>query len=563
MKLRFRNLRVAAKLWTAAGTLVLAVLVLIGLAAVRTARLQADAEAAFSQVEATVRIALSWAAMAETSVRFQAAMISQDAAVDNAFKGAIDETDSKLEAQRNFLEAMALSPRERELFEKINDKHTALMAVAIGIRSQRELGNSAEARTQADALFRPAAAQYLLTLSEFVTAQEKLAVAAREHYAEQRKTTIRVAQGVLVLIVLGIFLGTALLVRSIRIPLADAVGVARRVAAGELEPVAASDRADEFGDLMRALGETVAQLCAMVGRIKDSSDLVGSAAREIAHSHSDLSNRTEEQASALEETSASMQQMSATVAQNAQNAKQANQVAAQASAVAARGGEVVKQAVGTMQGITESSKKIADIVGVIDAIAFQTNILALNAAVEAARAGEQGRGFAVVAAEVRSLAQRSALAAKEIKHLIAESVSKVDAGARQVSDAGRTMEEIVASVKKVSGLIAEITTASQEQAQGIEQVSETMSQLEKVTQQNAAMVEQASAAAGSMDDQSKTLSVAVSAFQLHGESAALEANEPVFAAQHAELDVPAGAVGGLQKIARATSDRTLRSAHDT
>jgi len=212
------------------------------LAAVRTARLQADAEAAFSQVEATVRIALSWAAMAETSVRFQAAMISQDAAVDNAFKGAIDETDSKLEAQRNLLEAMALSPRERELFEKINDKHTALMAVAIGIRSQRELGNSAEARTQADALFRPAAAQYLLTLSEFVTAQEKLAVAAREHYAEQRKTTIRVAQGVLVLIVLGIFLGTALLVRSIRIPLADAVGVARRVAAGELEPVAASDR---------------------------------------------------------------------------------------------------------------------------------------------------------------------------------------------------------------------------------------------------------------------------------------------------------------------------------
>jgi methyl-accepting chemotaxis protein len=562
MNLRFRNLRVAAKLWTATGTLVLAVLVLIGFAAVRTARLQADAEAALSQGEAKVRIALSWAAMAETSVRFQAAMISQDAAVDNAFKGAIDETDAKLEAQRNLLEAMALSARERELFENINDKHTALMAVAIGIRSQRERADSAEARIQADAVFRPAAAQYLLALSEFVTAQEKLALAAREHYAGQRKTTIRVAQALLVLIVLGIVLGTALLARSIRIPLADAVGVARRVAAGELEPVAASDRADEFGDLMRALGETVGQLCTMVGRIKESSDQVGSAAREIAHSHSDLSSRTEEQASALEETSASMQQMSATVAQNAQNAKRANQVAAQASAVAARGGEVVKQAVDTMHGITASSKKIADIIGVIDGIAFQTNILALNAAVEAARAGEQGRGFAVVAAEVRSLAQRSAAAAKEIKDLITDSVSKVDAGSRQVNDAGQTMEEIVASVKKVTGLIAEIATASQEQAQGIEQVSETMTQLEKVTQQNAAMVEQASAAAGGMQDQSRTLSVAVSAFQLHGvdrpetvqvKSAALEASEPVFQAQP---------MLGLQKIARTNSDRTLPSTDD-
>ncbi|MGH8734354.1 MAG: methyl-accepting chemotaxis protein, partial [Burkholderiales bacterium] len=272
-----------------------------------------------------------------------------------------------------------------------------------------------------------------------------------------------------------------------------------------------------FGDLMRALGETVGQLAAMVGRIKQTSDLVSTASRELVQGNADLSTRTEEQASALEQTSASMQQMTATVGQNAQNAQQANEVAAQASSVAAKGGAMVRAAVGTMNGITASSKKIADIVGVIDGIAFQTNILALNAAVEAARAGEQGRGFAVVADDVRSLAQRSAAAAKEIKDLITDSVSKVDAGSRQVNDAGQTMEEIVTSVKKVTDLISEITAASKEQAQGIEQVSETMTQLEKVTQQNAAMVEQASAASGSLEEQSRALSGAVSAFRLHAE----------------------------------------------
>jgi methyl-accepting chemotaxis protein len=270
---------------------------------------------------------------------------------------------------------------------------------------------------------------------------------------------------------------------------------------------------------------------------------VSTASREIAQGNSDLSSRTEEQASALEETSASMQQMTATVGQNAQNAKKVNELAAQASGIAAKGGEVVREAVGTMNGITESSKKIADIIGVIDGIAFQTNILALNAAVEAARAGEQGRGFAVVASEVRSLAQRSAAAAKEIKDLITDSVAKVDAGSRQVNDTGRTMEEIVASVKKVTSLIAEITAASQEQAQGIEQVSETMTQLEKVTQQNAAMVEEASAAAGSLEEQSKELASAVSAFQLSAEhltsnARPVEAKKPA-AVHHVELKKPA------------------------
>jgi methyl-accepting chemotaxis protein len=331
--------------------------------------------------------------------------------------------------------------------------------------------------------------------------------------AAERDVMLALAIVMLAVLILAV-LAAILITRSITGPVQEAVRVAEALAKGDLSQKVEARSNDELGRLMLALRGTVGQLASIVGRIKETSDMVNTASREIAQGNSDLSTRTEEQASALEETSASMQQMTATVGQNAQNAKKVNELAAQASGIAAKGGEVVREAVGTMNGITQSSKKIADIIGVIDGIAFQTNILALNAAVEAARAGEQGRGFAVVASEVRSLAQRSAAAAKEIKDLITDSVAKVDAGSRQVNDTGRTMEEIVASVKKVTSLIAEITAASQEQAQGIEQVSETMTQLEKVTQQNAAMVEEASAAAGSLEEQSKALSSAVSAFQL-------------------------------------------------
>jgi methyl-accepting chemotaxis protein len=339
---------------------------------------------------------------------------------------------------------------------------------------------------------------------------------------------------VVLLIVAAAVLAAAILVsvltsRSIAIPVAQAVRVAESLARGDLAVKVDPRSGDELGRLMFALRDTVRQLATIVGRIKGASDTVSTASREIAQANADLSSRTERQASALEETSSSMEEMTATVGQNAQNAEKVNELASQASGVATRGGEVVRAAVNTMNGITESSRKIADITSVIDGIAFQTNILALNAAVEAARAGEQGRGFAVVASEVRSLAQRSAAAAKEIKELINESVSKVDAGSRQVNDAGRTMDEIVDSVSKVTSLISEITAASREQAQGIAQVSETVTQLEKVTQQNAAMVEEASAAAGSLQEQSKALGDAVSAFRLSDESQG--------AGRH---DVPAG-----------------------
>jgi methyl-accepting chemotaxis protein len=248
--------------------------------------------------------------------------------------------------------------------------------------------------------------------------------------------------------------------------------------------------------------------------VRSGTDTIATASSQIAAGNHDLSSRTEEQASSLEETAASMEELTSTVKQNADNARQANQLAVSASSVAVKGGSVVAEVVGTMGAINASSRKIVDIIGVIDGIAFQTNILALNAAVEAARAGEQGRGFAVVAAEVRNLAQRSAAAAKEIKTLIDDSVSKVEEGSNQVAEAGKTMDEIVDSVKRVTDIMAEITAASQEQTSGIEQINQAITQMDQVTQQNAALVEEAAAAASSLQEQAANLSQVVSVFKM-------------------------------------------------
>jgi methyl-accepting chemotaxis protein len=421
--------------------------------------------------------------------------------------------------------ALNLSTEEKAAFNDLKAIYAKYMDARprwFQLYGEGKIQEAAEWRAQTTTPFGAATVKAFTDLialqKQMVERKEKAAVEAIDRVQAAFLWIIGIA---MVLSVVAMFW----LVRAIVRPLQGAVQAAGRIAQGDLTVELEVAGKDEIATLQRALHGMAQSLRQLVGEVRRNTDSVSTASREIAQSHSDLSSRTEEQASALEETSASMQQMTATVGQNAENAKKANQLAAQASGVAEKGGEVVKQAVGTMNGITESSKKIADIIGVIDGIAFQTNILALNAAVEAARAGEQGRGFAVVASEVRSLAQRSAAAAKEIKDLITDSVAKVDAGSRQVHDAGKTMEEIVVSVKKVTGLIAEITAASQEQAQGIEQVSETMTQLERVTQQNAAMVEEASAAAGSLEDQSKALAGAVSAFQLG--SAAVDRAQPL------------------------------------
>ncbi|MCR5885956.1 methyl-accepting chemotaxis protein [Rhizobacter sp. J219] len=293
-----------------------------------------------------------------------------------------------------------------------------------------------------------------------------------------------------------------------------AVGVATDVAQGNLCADASSDRRDEVGDLMRSLGTMTQQLSRSLQTVQQSSSQIQNASTEIASGNQDLSVRTEQTAGNLQKAASSMEQLTGTVRQSADSARQANQLAASAAEVAQRGGSVVSQVVSTMDEINASSKKIADIIGVIDGIAFQTNILALNAAVEAARAGEQGRGFAVVASEVRSLAGRSAEAAKEIKSLIGASVEKVEAGSRLVADAGATMSEIVGSVQRVSDIIGEISSAASEQSQGIGQVNDAVTQLDQMTQQNAALVEQSAASAESLEEQARQLAHVVSTFQL-------------------------------------------------
>ncbi|MCC7595944.1 HAMP domain-containing protein [Janthinobacterium sp. FW305-129] len=297
-------------------------------------------------------------------------------------------------------------------------------------------------------------------------------------------------------------------------PLRHAVKVARKVAGGDLSEHIRVDSSDEVGQLLQALKDMNASLINIVGEVRGGTHEIAGASGEIAAGNLDLSQRSQAQASSLERTAASMETLTGTVKQNADNARQANQLAQSAADVAGKGGTVVAQVIDTMSSINASSKKIVDIIGVIDAIAFQTNILALNAAVEAARAGEQGRGFAVVAAEVRTLAQRSAGAAREIKQLIGDSVERVDAGARLVDTAGATMRDIVASVHRVTDIMGEISMASGEQLSGIEQVNAAIVQMEQVTQQNAALVEQASTAAASMQQRATLLSGTVGIFKL-------------------------------------------------
>ncbi|CAB3703059.1 hypothetical protein LMG26690_02745 [Achromobacter animicus] len=302
--------------------------------------------------------------------------------------------------------------------------------------------------------------------------------------------------------------------RSITRPLARAVKAAETVAGGDLGQRIEAGSRDETGRLLHALQDMQERLAGAVRAIRHGSETISSASGQIAAGNADLSSRTEEQAASLEETAASMEELASTVKQNADNARQANHLAASASEIALRGGAAVSAVVGTMQEISASSHKISDIVSVIDGIAFQTNILALNAAVEAARAGEEGKGFAVVAGEVRSLAQRSAQAAREIKALIEDSAGKVGAGARQAEGAGATMQEIVTAVQQVTDIMGEIAAASHEQASGIDQVNLAVAQMDEVTQQNAALVEEAAAAAGSMQDQARELVRAVGVFRL-------------------------------------------------
>ena len=380
-------------------------------------------------------------------------------------------------------------------------------------------GKDEEAKALLMTGLRPTQLEYMKRLDELIKLQKDGMEAGARDSMNAIGEVRAVVWGLGSLSVLAALLLAAWIIRSVTVPLNRAVAISRAVASGDLTLAIESDSHNEMGQLLDALGEMQGSLSRVVNHVRQNADSVATASGQISQGNSDLSSRTEEQASALQQTAASMKQLAATVRQNAENAQQGNSLAQNASTVAARGGEVVGQVVQTMKGINDSSRKIADIIAVIDGIAFQTNILALNAAVEAARAGEQGRGFAVVASEVRSLAQRSADAAKEIKGLINASVQRVEQGSALVDQAGTTMDEVVQSIRRVTDLMGEISAASNEQSQGVAQIGDAVNQMDQATQQNAALVEESAAAADSLKTQAQQLVGAVAVIKLAGQEA--------------------------------------------
>jgi methyl-accepting chemotaxis protein len=436
------------------------------------------------------------------------------------YEKSMDETWKNLQKSREDYEKLISEPEEREIYPalpKLLDQYALEHNKIIAMSHTQD-------SDQATTLIRGKSLQLSREISGTLDKLTEVNVKGAVRAGETADTVYGEARvWVLGLLVVSVALGLVLalwIARIVSRPLSEAVKVAQSVAGGDLTSRIEARTTDETGMLLEALKGMNDSLVKIVSEVRTGTDTIATASGQIASGNQDLSSRTEEQASSLEQTAASMEELTSTVKQNADNARQANQLAVSASEVAVRGGSVVSQVVDTMGSINASSKKIVDIIGVIDGIAFQTNILALNAAVEAARAGEQGRGFAVVASEVRSLAQRSAAAAKEIKTLIGDSVDKVEEGSKQVAEAGRTMDEIVGSVRRVTDIMGEITAASQEQTSGIEQINQAITQMDQVTQQNAALVEEASAAAQSLQEQAGSLVQAVSIFKLDGHATA-------------------------------------------
>ena len=533
-----KNMKLGLRLGVGFGIVLILMLTLGTISYLRLGELNAEIkESNEVQFPKTVQANNVIDAVNTISMQLRNAFIYSDVERQKAFdivpeqRKVIDENMAKLDKS-------ITSVKGRELLKKVTDGRVLFRAEQDKFMELVKADKKVEVIALMQGAFRKTQNDYIKSVNELVDFQTEVMTedgkaAGAVADAAQRMMLILSAVAALATVFFAWFI-----TRSITVPLNEAVQVAQRVAAGDLTSNVEVKSKDETGQLMLALKDMNDSLKKIVGEVRSGTEAIGSGTKQIASGNADLSQRTEEQASSLEETASSMEELTSTVKQNAENAKQANQLALGASTVAVKGGQVVSEVVTTMSSINESSKKIVDIIGVIDGIAFQTNILALNAAVEAARAGEQGRGFAVVASEVRNLAQRSAAAAKEIKALIGDSVDKVGAGTKLVDEAGKTMEEIVNSVKRVTDIMSEITAASQEQSAGIEQVNQAITQMDEVTQQNAALVEEAAAAAESLEEQAQNLQAAVAIFNIGGHTTTARSQPSVRKTDRPALSTP-------------------------
>jgi methyl-accepting chemotaxis protein len=467
----------------------------------------------------------------------------------------ISEARDRIVKHYEDLEKRLNTTEGRKRFDKLQTERAAFVASQTEFLKLVKGGDMDAAKTLLLDKLRPLQLAYMKELNHLTDFQEQLMDrSGEEAFGTISRVTAMSLGGTLLGLAMAVLAGIVV-TRSITRPMAVVVSDLNTVAGGDLTVNVTTDRRDELGELQRALADTVAALRRVVTEVRSGVDSVTTASSQIAAGNQDLSSRTEQQASSLQETASSMEELTATVRQSADTARAASSLAAEASQAAGRGGDVVGQVVGTMDEISTSSRKIVDIIGVIDGIAFQTNILALNAAVEAARAGEQGRGFAVVASEVRTLAQRSAEAAKEIKTLIGASVERVETGSRQVADAGEAMQSIVEQVRKVNDLIGEIASTSAEQSRGIEQVNIAVTQMDQVTQQNAALVEESAAAASSLAHQAEALAKAVAVFRVDASAARplrvaaptpTRAKAPAATAKPAKAPAPASSAKGTE-----------------
>jgi methyl-accepting chemotaxis protein len=520
-KMKFNNMRVATKLWAVILGLLFAMLLVAMWTRYNTSSANNAAQAEIEQIQDRVVSSTRWRGMVETAVTMSVAgAVTTDADLATQYEEKVKALSGRMSKLFGEIKEASTLDDDKKALEKIGTARQPLLASLTKTKELRAAGDAAATKAYVDQTFLPAAATYLASIDDFVALQVQHRSESKTRGAamEARSDMLGIA-AVAILFALGVFLAIAL-VRSITQPLQRAVGVTEAIAAGDLTQDLQDYRQDEFGDLLRSLSAMVVKLRGVVSEVRLGVDSVSTASNEIATGNHDLSERTEQTASNLQQTAASMEELTSTVTQSADTARQANQLASTAAQAATRGGEVVAQVVSTMHNISSASHKISEIIGTIDGIAFQTNILALNAAVEAARAGEQGRGFAVVASEVRSLAQRSAQAAKEIKVLIGASVATVESGTQQVAQAGETMGEIVSSVRRVSDLIGEISASSGEQRDGINQVNQAVANLDQMTQQNAALVEESAAAASGLREQSQRLAEVVSIFNVGSHAAA-------------------------------------------